>query len=80
MAGHALLRHGVLVALLLLLEVALVVEGGLGRHVGLGDGVVGGRHSARLPGRDLRVVVLGRLDLVVCVDAVGIAAGRLGRI
>jgi hypothetical protein len=80
MAGHALLRHGVLVGLLLLLEIALVVEGRLGRHVGLGDGLVVGRHAARLVRRDLGVVVLGRLDRVVCVDAVRIAARRLGRV
>jgi hypothetical protein len=79
-AGHALLRHWILVALLLLLEIALVVEGRLGGHVGLGDGVVGGRHSAWLSRGHLGVVVFGRLDLVVCVDAVRIAARRLGGI
>jgi hypothetical protein len=79
MAGHALLSHGVLVCLLLL-EVALVVQRSLGRHVGLGDGVVVGRHTAWLASRDLGVVVLGRLDRVVSVDAICIAARRLGRV
>lgn len=79
MAGHALLRHGVLVRLLLLLEVALVVERSLGRHVGLGHRVVVGRHATRLAGRDLGVVVLGRVDGVI-LDAVRIAAGGLRRV
>jgi hypothetical protein len=72
MAGHALLRHGV-VRLLLLLEVALVVQGGLWGHVGLGHGLVAGRHAAWLAGRHLGVVVLRRLDGVV-VHAVRVAA------
>jgi len=78
-AWHALLRHGILVRLLLLLlllEIALVVQGGLWGHVGLGHGVVVGRHSTWLAGRDLGVVVLGRLNRVI-VDAICIAAGGL---
>lgn len=82
MAGHALLRHWVLIGLLLLLllEIALVVQRSLGGHVRLGDGVVVGRHATRLASGDLGVVVLGRLDRVVYVDAICIAAGRLGRV
>jgi hypothetical protein len=74
MAGHALLRHRVArLLLLLLLEVALVVQGGLRGHVGLGHGLVAGRHAAWLTGRHLGVVVLGRLDGVV-VHAVRVPA------
>jgi hypothetical protein len=79
MARHTLLGHWVLVRLLLLLEVALVVERGLGRHVCLRHGVVVGRHAAWLAGRDLGVLVLGRVDGVI-LDAVPVAAGGLGRI
>lgn len=69
MTGHALLCHGVLVRLLLLLEIALVVQGRLGGHVGRRHGVVVGGHAAGLAGLHLRVVVLGRVDGVV-VDAI----------
>jgi len=73
MACHALLGHGVLVRLLLLLEVALVVERSLGGHVCLRHGVVVGRHTARLARRNLGVVVFGRVDGVI-FDAVRVAA------
>jgi hypothetical protein len=79
MAGHSLLRHWVLVCLLLL-QIALVVQRRLGGHVGLGDGVVVGRHAARLVSGHLGVVVLGRLDRIICVDAIRVAARRLGRV
>jgi hypothetical protein len=74
MARHALLRHRVVgLLLLLLLEVALVVQRRLWSHVGLGHGLVVGRHSAWLARRHLGVVVLWRLDGVV-VHAVRVAA------
>jgi hypothetical protein len=72
MARHALLRHRV-VGLLLLLDVALVVQRRLWSHVGLGHGLVVGRHSAWLARRHLGVVVLWRLDGVI-VHAVRVAA------
>lgn len=81
MTGHRLLRHGVLVRLLLLLlEVALVVQRSLRGHVCLGNGVVVGRHSAWLAWGNLGVVVLRRLDRVVSVHAIGVAAGRFRRV
>jgi hypothetical protein len=52
------------------------VQGGLGRHVGLGHGLVVGRHSAWLTRRHLGVVVFWRFDGVI-VDAIRVAAGRL---
>jgi hypothetical protein len=73
MTGHTLLRHGILVRLLLLLlEIALVVQSSLWRHVGLGHRLVVGRHAG-LARRHLGMVVLGRLYRVV-VDAICIAA------
>jgi hypothetical protein len=59
-----------------------VVAAGMAGHALLrhGDGVVVGRQTAWLASRDLGVVVLGRLDRVVSVDAICIAARRLGRV
>lgn len=79
--GHACLgRHGVLrICVRLLLQVVLVLHrlGLLGRHVAA-------RHSrrrghSRCASRDLAVLVLGRLDGIVAVNAV-LVAGRLGRV
>lgn len=76
MAGHALLGHGILVGLLLLLlQIALVMERSLWGHVGLGHGLVVGRHAGLAWGH-LSVVVLGGLDGVVvntiCISARGL--------
>jgi hypothetical protein len=66
--------------LLVALEVVLVLQSSLGRHVGLRlHGVVGG-HATRLARWDLGVVVLGRLDRVVGVDTVGVAGSGLWRV
>lgn len=75
--GHALLCHWVLVRLLLLLEIALVVQGGFGGHVGGRHRVVVWGHATLL-GRDLGVlVVIWRLDLVVDVAAIRVPARGL---
>jgi hypothetical protein len=78
--GHSALGHArVLVCgLLCCLEILLVVQRGFGGHVCSGHSSVL-RHP-RLAGRYLRVAVLGRVDLVLAVDAVAIVARWLGRV
>jgi len=76
-AGHALLRHWVLVGLLLLLKIALVVQGGFGGHVRGRHRVVVWGHAALLWGDLGMLVVVGRLDLVIDVAAIGIPARGL---
>ena len=79
-AGHALLRrHWILVGrllllllLLLLLEILLVVESGLGSHVRGSHAAVAG-HAAGLGSGNLGMRVLGGVNGVLAVDAVGIA-------
>lgn len=78
-AGHAALWHSwVLIRRLLLLEVLLVVEGGFGRHVRWWRHV--GGHAARLAGRHLSVVVLGRVYRGVAIDAICVVGRRLRRV
>ena len=71
-----MLGHGILVGLLLLLlQIALVVQSSLWGHVGLGHGLVVGRHAGLTWGH-LSMVILGRLDCVV-VDTIGVSARGL---
>jgi hypothetical protein len=79
-AGHSALGHArVLVwGLLCCLEILLVVQRGFGGHVCSGHSSVL-RHP-RLAGGYLRVAILGRVDLVLAVDAVAIVARGLRRV
>ena len=73
------MRHAwVLSRRLLLLEVLLVVQGRFWRHVRLR--YTAAWWHARLTSGDLGVIVLGRLDGVVPVYAVGVITRRLRRI
>lgn len=55
------------------------MQSGFWSHISRRHALVG-RHTARLARRHLRVVVFGRVDGVVAIDAVGVARRGLGSV